>query len=111
MKALNNQKKSRLPIGTVAVMERFLTYKDVYAVLNKQLDEPEKNFGEIAKELGLLNQEEIEKITGLQKEKNPHVGEILVENGVFDKEKLHEELNIFLRIEESEQTERLHRSK
>jgi glutamate 5-kinase len=110
LKALNEQKKNRLPIGTVAVMEKFLTYKDVYEILNKQVAEPEKNFGELALELELLNLEELEKIVGLQKEKNPHVGEILIEYGFIDRERLQNELNAFVRVQEADQTERFNRS-
>jgi hypothetical protein len=111
LKALDEQKKNRLPLGTVAIMEKFLGFKDVYSILNRQMAEPEKNFGEIAVELGLINQEELDRILQLQKEKNPHVGEVLVEQGVLDKERLHEELNMLVRIREGELTERLFRSK
>ena len=98
LKALDDQKKNRLPIGTVAVKEKFLDIKDVYAILNKQIEDPEKKFGEIAVELGLLTGEELEKILEIQFEKNPNVGEILVGHGVLDRERLFEELNAFVRI-------------
>ncbi len=98
LKALDEQKKNRLPIGTVAVMDKFLSIKDVYIILNKQIQDPEKKFGEVAVELGLLTEQELEKILEIQFEKNPNVGEILVRHGVMDKERLFEELNAFVRI-------------
>lgn len=98
LKALDDQKKKRLPIGTVAVTEKFLSIKDVYVILNKQFEDPEKKFGEVAVELGLLTGEELQTILELQFEKNPNVGEILIEHGVLDRDRLFEELNAFVRI-------------
>ncbi|OIP62213.1 MAG: hypothetical protein CO150_08715 [Nitrospirae bacterium CG_4_9_14_3_um_filter_53_35] len=98
VKALDEQKKIRLPLGTVAVTNHFLSIKDVYAVLNRQVEDPEKKFGEIALELGLLTEQELDKIIELQYEKNPNIGEILVRRGVLNKERLFEELNAFVRI-------------
>jgi hypothetical protein len=101
LKALDYQRKNRLPIGTVAIMEKFLSIKNVYVILNKQVEKPGKMFGQIAVELGLITGEELLKILELQKEKNPNLGEILVEQGVLDKEQLFEVLNIYVRIREA----------
>jgi len=101
LKALDEQKKRRLPLGTVAIMENFLTFKDVYTVLNAQVEQPAKRFGEVALELGLLTPETLENLLALQREKNPHVGEVLVELGLLDRERLLSELNVYLRLAEA----------
>ena len=97
LRALDEQRKRRLPLGTVAVQEKFLTYQDVYTVLNAQADAPDKHFGELAVELGLLTPEALGTLLALQQERTPHVGEILVEMGVLDPQRLVLELNAFMR--------------
>lgn len=90
LRALDSQKKSRPYLGTMAIMEKYLTMKDVYTILNRQVHEPEKKFGQIAIELGLLDEKKLDRILNLQKERTPpHVGELLVEQGVLTKDQLY----------------------
>ena len=64
-------------------------------------------FGEIAVELGFINEESIEKLLVLQKEKRNLLGEILVLYGAISKADMEEELKQFLELKEKGETDNI----
>lgn len=60
--ALRIQVDSAPPLGQIALKQRLMTVRQVMDVINRQLDEPNKRFGEIAQELGSLKKEQVEQL-------------------------------------------------
>ena len=76
--ALDRQRKLNIPIGQLALKERKLTVKQVFHILNVQIDN-KKLFGAIAVELGYITPEDVETLLTIQQDKRPRLGDILVE--------------------------------
>ena len=94
---------ARIPIGELARGTGRLTDEQVLAVLNRQKSEKEyeqgsKPFGQVAQEMGLLNEKDILELLELQVSRRQPLGEILVEMGVIDKVTMERELKVFFRI-------------
>ena len=94
--ALNIQKQKTIPIGKIALAEKMLDVKQIFRILNDQLETP-KLFGEIARELGYLNENDVQKLLTLQKLRRPRIGQILVEMNKIDQETCNSMLEAYLK--------------
>jgi len=102
LEALDMQHSKKIPIGKLARMTDRLTDEQVFAVLNQQKNEQEEGkehrpFGQIAQEMGLLNEQDIIALLEEQAVRRRHLGEILVEMGAIDNATMQRELNVFFR--------------
>jgi len=88
--ALNCQKARKQPIGKIALQEKMLTVKQVFAILNIKAEklnnksEKPKLFGEIAIELGYLDARSVDDLLSIQRKSVTPIGEILIEMGKID---------------------------
>jgi hypothetical protein len=82
------------PLGMLAIEERKLTMKQLFAVLQAQAESP-RPFGQLAIELGFLTNPEVLQLVGLQSERCRPMAEHLVEMGMLDAEDLRERLQLF----------------
>ena len=84
-KALEEQTKKRVPIGTVAIENKFLDEKQLMEILkilreyNQNMENKGKRFGDVAIELGHLSSEEVFKIKRIQDSTTPMLGNVLRE--------------------------------
>lgn len=84
-KALEVQTQKRVPIGTVAVENKFIDDKQLMEILkalreyNQNVENKVKRFGDIAIDLGLLSSEEVFKIKRIQDSTTPMIGKVLTE--------------------------------
>ena len=84
-KALEEQTKKRVPIGTVAIENKFLDEKQLMEILkilreyNQNTENKGKRFGDVAIELGHLSSEEVFKIKRIQDSTTPMLGNVLRE--------------------------------
>ncbi|MFQ5561105.1 MAG: hypothetical protein ACE5FU_11045 [Nitrospinota bacterium] len=93
--AMDRLRKARIPIGKLALMEGKLTMKQIFQILGEQASyraysatKGYKRFGEIAVELGLLAEEDIESLLKKQEKGQKSIGDILIEMGAIEKEEL-----------------------
>ena len=84
-KAIEVQTKTRIPIGTLAVQNQFLTEEQLVTILKKLRKERSSSirFGDIGIELGILDIDEVEEIKRIQDSKTPLIGNVLVEMGAI----------------------------
>lgn len=83
VRALDRQRQRQVPLGTLALRNRFLTMKQVFAVLNSQ-SENRRRFGDIARDLGYLTDDQLHVLLAQQASSRPMLGELLVDMGVLD---------------------------
>lgn len=100
LEALDLQRKTRPPIGKIALFKKLLTMKQVVNILNEQCD-THKLFGEIAVELGFLKTEDVEKILEIQKKEGPLLGDALVKLGKMEPQALERELGAYSSLAKS----------
>ncbi len=92
------QKKSILPMGKLAVDNKFLSLADVFTIRAQQRQTGQK-FGEVAINLNMLKPRQVDSLLELQKELRPFFGELLVSNSVMAEEEFLEELREFQRTQ------------
>ena len=86
-KAIEIQTKQRIPIGTLAVQNQFLTEEQLILILKKLRTHkdpltdknPSVRFGDIGIELGILSSDEVVEIKRIQDSKTPLIGNVLVQ--------------------------------
>jgi hypothetical protein len=95
--ALDEQHKNKMPLGQMAVQKGFIDAKALFKVLTEQRKKTreDNDFGSIALELGLLNQDQVDELIGSQNTTNELLGNILVEGGILPREKLVQALKEF----------------
>ena len=88
--ALDEQQQNKMPMGQMAVQKGFMDSKDLFRVLTEQRKRLQDNndFGQIALEMGLLNERQVGELVESQSSANAKLGSILVEKGVLPQEKL-----------------------
>src|SRR3712207_5774326 len=64
--ALKLQLHSRPQLGALAIETRRLSFRQVFAILRTQCDEPNELFGEIAVRLGFLTQDDVAQLLAEQ---------------------------------------------
>jgi hypothetical protein len=87
--ALERQKKSRTPLGQLAIEVGMVSAKEVLVILTEQRNsENQSKFGDIAVNKGILEREDIEKLFKIQEEKAELLGNILINIGAISPPKL-----------------------
>jgi hypothetical protein len=88
--ALDEQQQNKMPMGQMAVQKGFLGSKELFKVLTEQRKRARdaNDFGRIALEMGMLNQEQVEALVEEQNTTNELLGNLLVSKGILPREKL-----------------------
>lgn len=88
--ALDEQQKNKMPMGQMAVQKGFMDSKTLFKVLTEQRKRVRdaNDFGQIALEMGMLKQDQVEELVESQNTTNELVGNILVAKGLLTREKL-----------------------
>lgn len=88
--ALEVQHRRYVPIGQIAIEERLLSAREVFHVLQCQNDpcHSHKLFGEIAMEMGLLTEHELQRLLLLQMERRPKLTDVLILRGILTAEEV-----------------------
>ena len=94
LKAIDDQKKTNLSLGEIAVKEGLLTV-DQALQINVIQQRTDAYFGEIAQEQEMLSQQQVEHLLQKQKAFRKYLGEILVDNGAITQESLNRELQAY----------------
>ncbi|GEM_PF-1216471 len=94
--ALERQKKSRTPLGQLAIEVGMVSPKEVLTILTEQRNSENKlKFGEIAVSKGILKEEDINSLFKIQDEKAELLGNILINIGAISPPKLLKALREF----------------
>ncbi len=88
VQALAWQKTGRLKLGELAVKFGYLDRNAVNVILNRTSDSGNSRFGRTAWELGLLTQDEIQKLLQYQRRQQKKIGQFFVEQGVINRVEL-----------------------
>jgi hypothetical protein len=88
--ALDEQQKNKMPLGQMAVQKGFMDSKALFKVLTEQRKRVRdaNDFGQIAVEMGLLKQGQLEELVESQTTTSELVGNILVTKGLLSREQL-----------------------
>ncbi|MGH7808891.1 MAG: chemotaxis protein CheX [Candidatus Binatia bacterium] len=97
--ALEFQKTTRLPIGTLSLERGLLTSDQVKLVLARQL-KSDKHFGELAVSLGLLTQAQVDELLQAQSSHKILLGEALIVKGFISVDGLERELREYKKEED-----------
>ncbi len=81
------QQQETPPIGRLAVIEGVLTMKQIFSVLNAQVDS-DRRFGELAIEMGYMNTQQLLILLDIQRTKRPGLNGIIARMGLTDEETL-----------------------
>lgn len=84
VQALAWQKSGRLKLGELAVKLGYLNRKSVNLILNCSRDDGNSRFGKTAWRLGLLSQNQIQKLLQDQRRQQKKIGEFFVKQGVLN---------------------------
>jgi hypothetical protein len=90
--ALEYQQKKLVPIGQLALEECFLSAPEVFQVLRCQSDMPHERFGELAVSLGLLAEEELQRLLVIQSNRQMPLADVLVIQGALTPAQAEQEL-------------------
>ena len=90
-KAVKFQLDKRIPIGTIAVQNQFITDEQLVKILRRLRSykdtsggtDHSKRFGDVSIELEILNEDEVSEIKRIQDSKIPLIGNVLVEMGAI----------------------------
>lgn len=85
------------PIGRIAREEGLMSMSAVMHVIGLQPDRPGRRFGELAVELGYLDQEGLGRLLDAQQRRAPRYEDLLVSLGYFDADRLSAARAEFLR--------------
>ena len=97
IQVLDAQKAKRIPLGQLAVKEKFLEAKQLFKILTAQRKQGDGavNFGAVAIEMGFMSAEKMEELVKIQNETNDLLGDILVEQGFITRSELLQRLKEF----------------
>ena len=97
LKALDDQKAKRVPLGQLAVKEGFLEPKQLFKILTAQRKQGSEggNFGAVAVEMGFMTPEKMAELVKIQTETNELLGDILVEQEFLTRSELLQALKEF----------------
>ena len=82
--AIDQQLRSRLTIGRLALQLGVLDASQVFAVLARQTREPKARFGEVAIAMKVLTPKQVEELLFEQRKRTPPLESFLVRAGVID---------------------------
>ncbi|MBN2289698.1 MAG: HU family DNA-binding protein [Candidatus Glassbacteria bacterium] len=81
-------------LGAVALAHDLISFKDVECILEK-IDSQGKGFSETAVDLGILSQQQVEKIRKKYPDQRIYIGQLLVATGKLTRRELEEDLEKF----------------
>jgi hypothetical protein len=90
--ALEEQMRTLVPIGQIALEEGKLAARHIFSILRAQNTAPSVRFGDLAIEMGLLNRDDVMFLLMIQSDRKKPIADILVGQGVLDRERLDTEL-------------------
>lgn len=105
LQALDRQRRSEVPIGSIALREGMLSARQVFDILNYQADSGLR-FGELGMRLGHLAPAQVDELLAKQRQTRPFLGQILVDMGAIDSRILAGELEQFKRDARERETMR-----
>jgi hypothetical protein len=79
--ALKLQMSTRPQLGALAIETRRLSFRQVFAILRAQCDEPNTLFGELAVRMGHLTDDDVSTLLAEQASRATPLLEVLVDNG------------------------------
>ncbi|MEK9628886.1 MAG: hypothetical protein VW455_07670 [Nitrospinota bacterium] len=90
MNALDEQQQNKMPMGQMAVQKGFLDSKGLFKILTEQRKRVREanDFGNLALEMGLLNQGQVDELIEAQNTTNELLGNLLVAKGALSRDKL-----------------------
>ncbi len=95
-RALAEQRRRQVPLGLLAIHGCVLQPDDVHRVLKAQtLRRTWLRFGELALQMQMLDEEQVDRLLQQQSGSRPRLGQVLVENGVLDDDQLNTQLRAF----------------
>ena len=99
-KALSIQLTTRPPLGQLALDNKWLTRENIFKILQAQRDPERKNkrFGEVAIELGFLNEFQVSDLVISQNYPATFIGEILLSEKILKKNELIRALTEFNKL-------------
>jgi hypothetical protein len=80
-------------IGQLALEEGIMGPRDIFEVLCAQSEMPNKRFGDMAIEMGLMTRDELVRLLMIQTDRKRPIADILVSQGVLTKEQVAREMN------------------
>jgi hypothetical protein len=88
--ALDQQQQSKMPLGQMAIEKGYMDSRALFKVLTAQRkkNRDKNDFGSLALEMGVLNQQQVNELIGLQNASRELLGDILVEKGILPPDKL-----------------------
>ncbi len=87
--ALAQQRRRRVPVGVLAVRAKMLDVDSVDRILRHQVTTTGWTlFGRTARSLGLLDAAQVDVLLSRQRESQPRLGELLVEQGALTPDEL-----------------------
>ena len=86
------QMASRPQIGALAVEAGKLTIKEVFSILRAQADHPERLFGELAVEAGMIEEDDLATLIYRQSMAGASVADLVVELGFASREQVAQHL-------------------
>jgi hypothetical protein len=90
--ALEEQMRTLVPIGQIALEEGKLSARDIFNILRAQNSAPNIRFGDLAIEMGLLSRNDVMFLLMVQSDRKKPIADILVGQGVLSRERLETEL-------------------
>jgi len=97
---LEAQQNRTTPIGRLAILKGYLDMKQVFKVLNTQID-TDLRFGEQAIELGYLDEDQLSDLLAEQRQSQPGIGHVVHDLGFATKGVLQKKRRSFMRELES----------
>lgn len=90
--AIEEQLSTMVPIGQLALEEGMMSARDILNVLLAQNKSPNERFGELAIEMRLLKQEQVNRLLTIQEDRKRSIGDVLVGQGVLTEQQLQAEM-------------------
>ena len=99
-KALSIQRTTRPPLGQLALGNKWLTRENIFKILQAQKDPERKNklFGEVAIQLGFLNESQVSDLVISQNYPATFIGEILLSEKMIKRNELIRALTEFNKL-------------
>ena len=102
--ALREQKKNRIPFGQLALQSDMISPREMFQILSGQRKRGEDapSFGQMAIELNILSEKDIDSLVKLQSQTTALLGEVLVSVGVLTKMELFHATKEYRKLEKAQ---------
>lgn len=88
---------SWIPLGKILRQQGSISMGQLMDLLQEQANSPTTRLGDLAVQLGMCTQEDVERALRIQRESSPHVIDLLVREGHCDAERLCRVLSRYVR--------------